>query len=205
MLRWMKSLLSFQNAAHKDFLVIGLGNPGSAYEKTRHNIGFRAVRAFGKKHGISLRKDPRVSAEIGHGTRVGLVLPLTYMNSSGEAVRAAAKMFKVPLKQMMVVVDDIALPFGMIKLKEGGSSGGHNGLKSIEEHLKTLDYPRLRLGVGDPKGEPLADYVLGKFEPAEEDLLPQVFEKTADVLDCWMKEGIQAAMKKANTIGEKNG
>ena len=184
--------------------MIGLGNPGSAYEKTRHNIGFRAVRVFGKKQGIGLKKDRRISAEIGRGDGVGLVLPMTYMNSSGEAVKAAVKLFKVPLKQMMIVVDDVALPFGVMKLKEGGSSGGHNGLKSIEEHLKTVDYPRLRLGLGSPQRETLADYVLGKFEPAEEILLPQVFEKTADVLDCWMKEGIQAAMKKANT-GEKNG
>jgi PTH1 family peptidyl-tRNA hydrolase len=201
----MKSLLSFQNAAHKDFLIIGLGNPGSAYEKTRHNVGFRAVRYFAKKHGITLRRMDRFSAEVGHGTVAGasleLVLPLTYMNSSGEAVRASVKAFKVPLQQVMVIVDDVAFPVGTLRLKEGGSSGGHNGLKSIEEHLRTTDYPRLRLGVGSPQGESLADYVLGKFESAEEDLLPQVFDKTADVLDCWVKDGIQAAMTKANTKG----
>lgn len=206
MLKWMKSLLSFQNAARlKDFLIIGLGNPGSAYEKTRHNVGFRAVRHFAKRHGVSLRRADRYSAEIGHGTvegaELGIVLPLTYMNSSGESVRASVKAFKVPLTQVMIVVDDVALPVGGIRLKEGGSSGGHNGLKSIEEHLGTTEYPRLRLGVGGPQGEPLADYVLGKFEPAEEALLLQVFEKTADVLDCWIKEGIQAAMTKANTKG----
>ncbi len=204
MLKWMKSLLSCQNAARpKDYLIIGLGNPGSSYEKTRHNVGFRAVRQFAKKHGITLRRAARVSAETGHGTiegaSVGLVLPLTYMNSSGEAVRECIKAFKVPLKQVMVVVDDVAFPVGVIRLKEGGSSGGHNGLKNIEEHLGTSDYPRLRLGVGSPQGEALADYVLGKFEPAEEALLPQIFEKAADVLDCWIREGIQPAMTKANT------
>ncbi len=207
MLKWMKSLLSSQNEQRpKDYLIIGLGNPGSGYEKTRHNVGFRAVRQFAKRHGIELRKAARISAEIGHGTidgvSVGLVLPLTYMNSSGEAVRECVKAFKVPLKQLMVVVDDVAFPVGDLRLKEGGSSGGHNGLKSIEAHLGTTEYPRLRLGVGSPGGQDLADYVLGKFEKAEEALLPQVFDKAADVLDCWIREGIQSAMTKANTKKE---
>jgi peptidyl-tRNA hydrolase, PTH1 family len=200
----MKSLLSCQNAQRpKDYLIIGLGNPGSSYEKTRHNVGFRAVRHFAKKHGIELRKGARFSAEIGHGTvegaSVGLVLPLTYMNSSGESVRTCVQAFKVPLQQVMIVVDDVAFPVGELRLKEGGSSGGHNGLKSIEEHLGTSEYPRLRLGVGSPEGQDLADYVLGKFEPAEEAVLKQVFEKAAEVLDCWIQKGIQPAMTKANT------
>lgn len=202
----MKSLLSFQNAPRpKDYLIIGLGNPGTSYDKTRHNVGFRAVRHFAKRHGIKLRKVARMSAELGHGTikgaSVGLVLPHTYMNSSGEAVRECVQVYKVPLEQMIVVVDDVAFPVGDLRLKEGGSSGGHNGLKSIEEHLGTSAYPRLRLGVGSPGGQKLADYVLGKFEKAEEALLPQVFEKAADVLDCWIQEGIQTAMTKANTKG----
>lgn len=202
----MKSLLSSQNAQRpKDYLIIGLGNPGSSYEKTRHNVGFRAVRRFAERHGIALRKATRISAEMGHGTvegaSVGLVLPLTYMNSSGEAVRECVKAYKVPLKQVMVVVDDVAFPVGALRLKEGGSSGGHNGLKSIEDHLGTSEYPRLRLGVGSPEGQNLAEYVLGKFEKADEALLPQVFDKAADVLDCWIREGIQLAMTKANTKG----
>ena len=199
----MKSLLSFQNAAAKDYLIVGLGNPGSSYEKTRHNVGFRAVRYFAKRHGMGLRREDRIVAEIGRGkvlgAKVEVVLPLTYMNSSGEAVRACAKVFKMPLKQMVVVVDDVALPFGVLRLKSEGSSGGHNGLKSVEEHLGTDVYPRLRIGVGNPKKGSMVDYVLGKFEPSEEDLLPQVFEKAADVLDCWIHEGIQPAMTKANT------
>lgn len=206
MLKWMKSLLSSPNAAApKDYLIIGLGNPGSSYDKTRHNIGFRAVRHFGAKHEIKLRRMDRVSADVGHGTAhgksVGLVLPLTYMNSSGEAVRAAIKAFKVQIEQVVVVVDDVALPLGLLRLKEGGSSGGHNGLKSIEQHLGTNEYPRLRLGVGSPGAESLADYVLGKFTPNEEALLPKVFEKTADVLDCWIQQGIQQAMTMANFKG----
>lgn len=202
MLKWMKSLWSFQNAAPNDYLMIGLGNPGSSYDKTRHNIGFRAIRHFAERHRIGMRREERMRAEIGRGAvggaKVGLILPLTYMNSSGEAVRASAKVFKVPLNQMVVVVDDVALPLGTLRLRAEGSSGGHNGLKSIEEHLGTDKYPRLRMGVGSPTRSSLADYVLGKFEPAEESLLPEIFEKAADVLDCWLQEGIQAAMTKAN-------
>jgi PTH1 family peptidyl-tRNA hydrolase len=206
LLKWMKSLLSSPNEQRpKDYLIIGLGNPGSGYTKTRHNVGFRAVAWFAKRHGIELRKAARISAEIGHGTidgiSIGLVLPLTYMNSSGQAVKECVKAFKVPLKQVMIVVDDVAFPVGDLRLKEGGSSGGHNGLKSIEAHLGTTAYPRLRLGVGSPGGHDLADYVLGKFEKAEEELLPQVFDKAAEVLDCWIREGIQAAMTLANTKG----
>lgn len=203
MLRWMKSLLSCQNAAAKNHLIVGLGNPGSSYEKTRHNIGFRAVRYFAKRHEIGLRREDRLLAEVGRGKvsgmKVEVVLPLTYMNNSGEAVKASVKVFRVLLKQLVVVVDDVALPFGILRLKAEGSSGGHNGLKNVEEHLGTGDYPRLRIGVGNSKKGSMADYVLGKFEPIEENLLPQVFEKAADVLDCWIHEGIQAAMTKANT------
>ncbi len=211
MLRWMKSLLSFPNAAHKEaiaepqnrrivssatvskpFLMIGLGNPGLAYEKTRHNIGFRAVRYFGKRHKITLKKVGRLLAEVGHGEVSGccvsLVLPLTYMNESGVAAKKAIEAFKVPLTQMIVVVDDIALPLGEIRLRDRGSSGGHNGLKSIEEALQTQEYPRLRLGVGEPQERGvLADYVLDNFEPGEESVLPGLFAKTADLLEAWMK------------------
>lgn len=200
MLRWMKSLLSFQNAAAKEYLIVGLGNPGSSYEKTRHNVGFRAVRYFAKRHEIGLRREDRLLAEVGRGkvagTKVKVVLPLTYMNSSGEVVRASVK---APLKQLVVVVDDVALPVGILRFKAEGSSGGHNGLKSIQEHLGTDDYPRLRIGVGNPKKGSMVDYVLGKFEPSEEGLLPQLFEKVADVLDCWIHKGLQPAMTKANT------
>src|SRR3569832_732711 len=148
----MKSLLSFQNAATKDYLIVGLGNPGKAYEKTRHNVVFRAVKQFAKRHGITFKKAEKMSAEVAAG-RIGtesvrLVLPLTYMNSSGEAVRHAMKAFKIPAERTVVVVDDIAFPVGEIRFKEEGSHGGHNGLRSIEDHLKTRNFPRLRIGVG---------------------------------------------------------
>ena len=161
MLKWMKSLLSFQNAATKDYIIVGLGNPGRDYEQTRHNVGFRAVRCFAKRHSIALKQVRRVSGDAGTGhvgtCRVRVLLPLTYMNRSGEAVRLAMKAFKVPIGRVAVVVDDIAFPVGEMRFKEKGSHGGHNGLKSIEEHLGTRDFSRLRIGVGHPGGSDLAD------------------------------------------------
>lgn len=203
MLSWMKSLLSSQNEATKDFLVIGLGNPGKAYERTRHNVGFHAVKAFAKRHSITLRKAQKVSAEAGKGsvgsTTTYVLLPLTYMNLSGEAVRKAIKTYKTPIDRIVVVVDDIAFPVGTIRFKQEGSSGGHNGLKSIEEHLGTRNFPRLRVGVGHPQGRDMAEFVLSHFDPEDEQKLPEVFNHIADVLDCWILQGVQTAMLLANT------
>lgn len=203
MLKWMKSLLSCQNAATKEYLIVGLGNPGSAYERTRHNVGFRAAGYFAVRHSIKLKSARKVSADVGTGcvgeNSVGVVLPMTYMNSSGEAVVRAMKAFKVPAERIAVVVDDIALSVGDIRFREEGSHGGHNGLRSIEEHLGTRNFSRLRIGVGHPGGEDLADYVLSPFDRDDEEKLPQVFNRVADVLDCWILQGVQMAMTLANT------
>jgi PTH1 family peptidyl-tRNA hydrolase len=207
LLNWMKSLLSFRNAATKDFLIVGLGNPGRAYEKTRHNVGFRAVRSFAKKYSISLKEKERMSAEIGtgrvHGIITRIVLPQTYMNSSGEAVLKALKTFKLKPDQMVVVVDDIAFPVGAVRFKEEGSAGGHNGLKSIEDHLGTKQFPRIRIGVGHPSDAnwsgDLAGYVLSPFDAEDEQKLPDVFNHVASVMECWILEGIKPAMTLANT------
>jgi PTH1 family peptidyl-tRNA hydrolase len=199
----MKWLLSFQNAAPKQFLIVGLGNPGSEYEHTRHNVGFNAVRALANKQGISFKKKRALCAELGIGSigssKIYLCLPLTYMNRSGETVVEGIKHYKVPLEHTVVIVDDIALDVGDIRLKEKGSHGGHNGLKSIEYHLKTERFPRLRIGVGHPQGKNLADYVLSPFEKNDEKKLTQVFNKVAEVLECWVTQGIAAAMTLANT------
>jgi PTH1 family peptidyl-tRNA hydrolase len=203
LLKWMKSLLSFQNAATKEYLIVGLGNPGKAYEKTRHNVGFRAVKHFAKRHSITFRQAQKVSAEVGTGrvgdSSVGALLPLTYMNSSGEAVLRAMKVFKVPVERIAVVVDDIAFQVGDIRFKKEGSHGGHNGLKNIEEHLGSRDFPRLRIGVGHPQGADLAEYVLSNFDKEDETKLPEVFNHVADVLDSWILQGTQMAMTLANT------
>jgi PTH1 family peptidyl-tRNA hydrolase len=202
LLKWMKSLWSSQNAAAAK-VVVGLGNPGASYEKTRHNIGFQVVRLVAERHGLTLRSKPSLSAELAKSADLILMLPMTYMNSSGESVRKCVKSLGVALSDLMVVVDDIALPFGQMRMKEGGSAGGHNGLKSIEAHLGTQSYPRLRIGVGSPTGQKMDDYVLGQFSLEEQSELPDILKKAAEGLDVWRNEGIKAAMTKVNMKGEK--
>lgn len=204
MLKWMKSLWSSQREPRlKTYLIIGLGNPGAAYEDTRHNVGFKAVREFAKRHGMKFRQEARLYGELAEGkierSKVLVLLPMTYMNNSGRAVQACMNYFKLGLEDMVVVVDDVAFDLGVLRLKKEGSSGGHNGLKSIEEHLKTSSYPRLRVGIGAaPQRQVLADYVLGTFSAGEQRDLARVLSKATDVLDLWIEKGIQVAMTEGN-------
>lgn len=169
-------------------LFIGLGNPGEAYECTRHNIGAMVIRAFAEKHGWPFRKDALFQAEIAKG-RVGgaeirLLFPTTYMNLSGRAVKKVLDVFAIPCSRCCVVVDDVYLSFGEMRLRCQGGSGGHNGLKSIEECLGTAAYPRLRMGVGGKNaGESLSDYVLGKFSLQEKERLKEFIDRGVDVLE----------------------
>ena len=203
MLKWMKSLWSSQNAAaRKVYCIVGLGNPGASYDRTRHNIGFQVVRAFAKKHGLTFRSKPSFSADMAKDEDQVLLLPMTYMNSSGESVARCMKYFSLDLDNMVVVVDDVALPFGQMRMKEGGSAGGHNGLKSIEQHLGTQQYPRLRIGIGAPVGCDMTSYVLGKFTEEEQGELDEILEKASEALDIWRQEGIKAAMTKVNMKGD---
>lgn len=199
MLKWMKSWWSSPNEALDCFLIAGLGNPGSSYEATRHNVGFKVVRQFAKKHGFKLRKASKMSGEMAQGEIKGinviLLLPLTYMNKSGESVKKGIDAFKVPLSKMVVISDDVALPFGVLRLRDGGSAGGHNGLKSVQLHLKTEHYPRLRVGVGRPEGEALADYVLGEWTSEEKGFLPEIVDRAVSVLELWMQKEHKDAKK----------
>lgn len=185
-------------------LIVGLGNPGSAYEWTRHNFGFKVVRAYAEKHGFAFRSGLNGIADFAQreiqGNKIALILPMTYMNTSGQAVRLFMDYFKMPLECLMVVADDIALPFGRMRLRSEGSAGGHNGLKSIEEHLGTQGYPRLRMGIGDRLHGGLADYVLGQFTPEERTDLPSLIEKGVAVLEVWISEGILKATQAASII-----
>lgn len=199
----MKSLWSSQDAPPKGFLIVGLGNPGSSYEKTRHNIGFLVVHEMAKRLGAVFRHKPGLSGELAKSEACALLLPTTYMNSSGECVRLGVKMLKVPLSHLMIVTDDVALPFGQLRMREGGTSGGHNGLKSIEGHLRTKEYPRLRVGVGSPRGENLSDYVLGKFNVEESRDLSSVLERACEALTLWMDSGIKVAMTRTNIRGDE--
>jgi PTH1 family peptidyl-tRNA hydrolase len=199
------------------YLIIGLGNPGEAYAKTRHNVGFNVVQSLAKKHGMGFKHASHLIGDVAQGEickKKGLLLlPTTFMNSSGDAVRRCIDYFKVPLDQMIVVSDDIALPVGTMRLRSKGSSGGHNGLKSIETHLNTQHYARLRIGVSAPEQEKLVDYVLSKFSQEEIKAVEEITVKAMEVLEIWIAAGIAMAMQTANAQklevkkeeGEKNG
>lgn len=182
------------------YLIVGLGNPGKAYEGTRHNIGFSIVRKLGQKLGVVFHRG-RQAGEIAQahleGKKVILLLPMTFMNSSGESVRVCVDYFGIALQQMIVVCDDIALPLGAMRLRKEGGAGGHNGLKSIQSHL-SQQYPRLRVGVGDRYEGDLADHVLGSFAQEEQSLLPQIEQRAVEGLEICVKEGLDAAMRKIN-------
>ena len=184
------------------YLLVGLGNPGSAYEFTRHNIGFHVLETWAEKKGWSFKTVSRLQGKLAQGVfegkKVLLLLPMTYMNSSGESVRLCVDYFKVPRNNMMVISDDIAIDFGMLRVKPNGSSGGHNGLKSIESHIGTQVYSRMRVGVGDRQQGALADHVLSRFSEEEMRQLPRLLDRSAEALEVWIKEGIVKAMQVAN-------
>lgn len=199
------------------YLVVGLGNPGLPYVQTRHNVGFDIVQIFAQKLGVQFKHGSHLMGEIAqaqvHGKKVLMLLPTTFMNSSGDAVRRCVDYYKVPLDHLIIVCDDVALPLGAIRMRSKGSCGGHNGLKSIETHLNTEHYARLRIGVGDPGSQILADYVLGRFSLEESKVIEEAAEKAVQVLDLWLTEGSASAMQTANRVkdqvkkeeGEKNG
>jgi PTH1 family peptidyl-tRNA hydrolase len=195
---------------HKDLirLIVGLGNPGTAYTKTRHNIGFTVLQAFAKARGLSFRSLPGAKGEIAMADSVEkqmiLLKPKTYMNSSGTAVKFCVESFHVPLQHLLVVADDIYLPFGRMRLRPEGSAGGHNGLKSIESHLGTQQYTRLRIGVGDRLSGDLSDHVLGVFSQDEQAELPDVIDQAVDVIGLWVDQGFDAAARRASENRREN-
>ena len=200
----------FADEQQEKFLIVGLGNPGKAYEKTRHNVGFNIVLSFAKKHAFEFKHASHLIGDVAQGQVRGkkglLLLPTTFMNSSGDAVRRCIDYFKVPVGSLMVVCDDIALPIGTKRIRSKGSSGGHNGLKSIEAHLHTEHYARFRIGVGSPEQQPLVDHVLGKFSEEENKAVEEVTVKAIEVLELWVTAGIAMAMQAANArkLEDKN-
>jgi len=183
------------------YLIVGIGNPGSGYADTRHNVGFQVVQEFARRFGISLRKEASLQAVIGKGAlpetgqKVIVIMPLTYVNLSGEAVLAALRYYRIKLDNLIVVSDEVALPFGKLRLSDKGSAGGHNGLKDIEAKLGTQYYARLRFGVGDRENGELADHVLGKFTEDEKKRLPPFVEQAAEVLYIWVTKGSEPAKR----------
>jgi PTH1 family peptidyl-tRNA hydrolase len=183
-------------------LLVGLGNPGAQYERTRHNVGFRVLEQLAARHRIALdgRKWNAVygTGDVGR-EKVCLLLPQTFMNLSGEAAGPAMRFFKAGLPDTVAVHDELDLPFGRLMLKQGGGSAGHNGLKSLTQHLGGPDYLRLRVGISRPPPRwDVANYVLANFSGAEEAELDDVLAKACDALEAWIEKGASAAMNAVN-------
>lgn len=189
------------------YLIVGLGNPGKAYAETRHNIGFRVLQALADKYGWSFTKVKGMQGLLAKGTLEGnsvlLLMPETYMNSSGQAVKACVSYYDIPLAQICVVCDDIYLPFGKLRMKPLGGSGGHNGLKSLDAHLGTQEYARLRIGVGDRDEGDLSDHVLSAFSLEEKPKIPGLLQRASDALECLIGKGIVQAVQFANVCQEE--
>jgi peptidyl-tRNA hydrolase, PTH1 family len=191
-------------------LIVGLGNPGAEYAQTRHNAGFLLVEKLAAQWKADWTNERKFKARMAksdrQGKRVLLCEPQTFMNLSGETVGDVAGFYQLPLPQLIVAVDDADLPFGEIRLRPGGSSGGHHGLESIEQHLGSREFARLRIGIGRRDGaRQITNYVLGKFEPAEQELLEKILERAANQVECWLAAGLQKAMSQFNgVIDSKN-
>jgi len=184
-------------------LIVGLGNPGRAYAESRHNIGFLCVRSLAKSQKAVLKKG-LFSSSLTGVARLGrekaiLVLPLTFMNLSGSAVRSLVRKYKIGLKDLLVISDDLDLEFGRLKIKSGGTSGGHRGLESIIENLKSRDFARLRLGIGRPgRNIDPADYVLSAFTKKEKEELQGILENASQCVVAWVNDGIDKSMNMFN-------
>lgn len=182
--------------------IIGLGNPGPDYEDTKHNVGFEVVHTLARAHAVRLRR-PRAAALAGTGDIEGvpvlLAMPLTMMNASGAAVARLCHLYELEPADLIVVVDDINLELGKLRLRRGGSEGGHRGLLSITERLGTRDYPRLRIGVGaPPAGRDARDWVLSPFSPDDREAAEDAVARAARAIETALTEGIETAMNEFN-------
>lgn len=190
-------------------LVAGLGNPGGEYARTRHNAGFLVLDRLAARWQCGWRDEGRFKARLARadraGQRVWLCQPQTFMNLSGEAVRAVMEYYHAPIERLLVVVDDADLPLGELRLRPKGGCGGHHGLESVQAHLGTGDFARLRVGIGrQPEaGRQLTGHVLGSFAAAEMDLVNRVLDRAADQVECWLTAGIQEAMNQFNGAIER--
>ncbi|MDN4620807.1 aminoacyl-tRNA hydrolase [Paenibacillus sp. PsM32] len=182
--------------------IVGLGNPGSEYAKTRHNVGFMALDRLADRHGIAINqaKSKSLIGE-GHidGVKVVLIKPMTYMNLSGEAIRGYMDYYKVPLEDLIVVYDDMDTETGKIRLRYQGSAGGHNGIKSIIQHTGTQTFNRIRMGISRPApGYAIVDYVLSPFAKKEKELLDEMIENACNAMEYSLKHTFEQTMAKFN-------
>ncbi|MEL6437713.1 MAG: aminoacyl-tRNA hydrolase [Cyanobacteria bacterium J06621_8] len=192
-------------------LIVGLGNPEPKYNKTRHNIGFAAVDELARIWQLPLRENKRFQGLFAEGVAIGgqkvrLLKPLTYMNRSGQSVRAVTDWYKVPSKSVLVIYDDMDLPLGRLRLRLSGSAGGHNGMKSIIAHLGGQDFPRLRIGIGKSDGKKnTIGHVLGKFAPEESQAIEEILYISVKAIELGLKEGLEQSMNRYNGFSLNSG
>lgn len=187
-------------------LIVGLGNPGTQYEQTRHNVGFMLIDALARDWHISLSPNRKFQGIFGEGTspigKMRLLKPTTFMNLSGQSIRAVTDWYKIPPESVLVVYDEMDLPLGRLRLRLSGSAGGHNGMKSTIAHLNTQDFPRLRIGIGRPKDLPgdrsTVSHVLGTFSKAEAPILDEVLQMAIAAIELSLKQGFEKAMSRYN-------
>jgi len=184
------------------YIIVGLGNPGKQYEHTRHNAGFEVIDILADRIGVCVeeKKHKALCARgLLEGQKVVLAKPQTFMNSSGESVRALVDFYKAETENLILVYDDISLEPGQLRIRAKGSAGGHNGIKNIISHLGTQEFPRVKVGVGEkPKEMDLADYVLSRFSKGEQELMDQAFRRAADAVAMMAGQGIDPAMNQFN-------
>lgn len=189
------------------FLIVGLGNPGAEYANTRHNAGFLLVEKLAAKWKCDWANEKKFRARIAKtvrdAKRIFLCRPQTFMNASGETVGALKDFYQLPLAQLMIVADDADLPLGMVRLRGEGSSGGHHGLESVEQHLASREFARLKIGIGRKDGlREITNHVLGRFESAESALLEKVLDRAAGQVEAWLDGGVKKAMQLNGNVEE---
>jgi PTH1 family peptidyl-tRNA hydrolase len=190
-------------------LIVGLGNPGAEYARTRHNAGFQVTARLAERRAAPWSDEAKFRARVARFNlgehSVLLAQPVTFMNVSGESVGALVRFYRLPLTAVLVVVDDADLPLGEIRMRAGGSSGGHHGLESIEQHLGSREYPRSRVGIGRTDGRrEITGHVLGRFNAEEHKRLEDVLGRAADQAECWVQDGIEKAMNRFNGVVNSN-
>lgn len=188
------------------FLVVGLGNPGSEYAAHRHNVGFHVVDALARAHGLAFARHKAAQARVAEGPIAGrsvvVAKPQTFMNLSGKSVARLARDYQIPPERILVVYDDLDLALGRLRLRANGGSGGHKGMRSIIDLLGTQDFPRIRVGIDRPPGgmDP-ADYVLEPFDREQTEAIREAVQRAVAAVECWLTEGIRAAMDQYNGQG----
>jgi peptidyl-tRNA hydrolase, PTH1 family len=188
-------------------LIVGLGNPGAKYDRTRHNIGFDVVDALARAWQINLSENRKFQGFVGEGvgpkaTKIRLLKPTTFMNNSGQSIRSVLDWYKLPPESVLIIYDEMDLPVGRLRLRLSGSAGGHNGMKSAIAHLGTQTFPRLRVGIGSAKAhhpdKDTISHVLGHFAPSEAPIIREALQLAVDTVECSLKQGIEKAMSLYN-------